>query len=300
MERLEWFATKQLVFRVKAGDFMDLKRLAQIIFAVTMTAVGLIGLIRGSFAAVWGGVPETLPARESLVYLCALVAIATGIGMFVKRTAAAAALGLLIYFSLWTIAFKVPAIVRHPLVEGPYQSFGENAVLIAAAWALYAHVARDRQPNFLTRGAGLRSAYVLYGLALLAFGFSHIAYPDLTIPLVPKWMLWPALWAYLTAAIYVATGVGLITGFAARSAARLAAVQITVITVLVWGPMVASGDLTPGHLGETIESSALTAGALVLAMLFRTDSEPSSAAPDRQSSRISFGLRIPTWSSRRS
>lgn len=281
---------------------MDLKKPARIVFAVTMIAVGLIGLVRGSFAAVWGGVPETLPGREALIYLCALVALATGIGMLVKRTALAAALALFIYLALWTIAFKIPVIVRHPLVEVAYQSFGENAVLVAAAWALYASFAGERRStsNFLTREAGLRSAYILYGLALLAFGFSHIAYPDLTIPLVPKWMLWPALWAYLAAAIYIATGAALVTGFAARLAAGLAAVQITLITLLVWGPMVASGDLTPGHLGETIESWALTAGAWVLATSFDARSERSSDASLRQSSRTSFGLRIGTWSSRRS
>jgi len=38
--------------------------------------------------------------------------------------------------------------------------------------------------------------------------------------------------------------------------------------LLVWGPMVLSGDLTPMHWQETVESWALTAGAFVLATSF--------------------------------
>ena len=247
---------------------MDPAKSARMVFALTMIAVGLIGLVRGSFAAVWSGVPETLPGREALVYLCAFVAIATGSGMLAKRTAVTSALVLLVYFTVWTIAFKVPVIVLHPLVEGSYQSWGENAVLVAAIWCLYASLTRDRLqgPNWLASDAGLRSAHILYGLALLAFGFSHIVYPELTIPLVPKWMMWPALWAYLAAAIYIVTGASLVAGVGARVAAILAAVQITLITVLVWGPMVLSGDMSAGQLGETIESWSLTAGAFVLAL----------------------------------
>ena len=51
-------------------------------------------------------------------------------------------------------------------------------------------------------------------------------------------------------------------------AAVLAAVQIALITLLVWGPMVLAGDLSAMHWQETIVSWALTAGALVIAASF--------------------------------
>ena len=256
---------------------MDLKKLARTVFALTMIGIGIIGLIRGSFAAVWSSVPEALPGREALIYLCAFIAIATGAGMLVRRTAVTAALVLLVYFTLWTLAFKVPVIVRHPLVEGSYQNWGENAVLLAAIWYLYACLTRERQQgsNPLTGDAGVRAVYIVYGLALLAFGFSHIAYPELTIPLVPKWMMWPSFWAYLAAAIYIVTGVALVIGLGARPAAALAAIEITLITLLVWGPMVLTWDMTPGHLGETIESWALTSAAWVLAIPIQSRLQPA-------------------------
>lgn len=118
------------------------------------------------------------------------------------------------------------------------------------------------------REAALRYAQLIYGLALLAFGFSHFVYLELTAPLVPQWLGWPVFWAYLTGGIYLGTGIVLVTGFAPRGAAALAALQIMLITLLVWGPIVLRGNLTATNLGESIESWALTVGAFVLASSF--------------------------------
>lgn len=249
---------------------MDLKRATHVVFALTLIGIGFTGLIRDSFAPIWGPVPDAIPGRHALVYLCALVAIVTGAGLLLRRIQRNAAFAFLLYFSLWTIAFRFPAVIRHPLVEGPYQNLGENAVLIAAAAALWANSAQREEARMRLPGrdAALRSAQLIYGLALLAFGFSHFVYLNLTAPLVPQWLGWPVFWAYLTGGIYIATGLVLVTGFAASAAAALAAVQIMLITFLVWGPIVLRGNLTATNLGESIESWALTAGALVLASSF--------------------------------
>ena len=134
---------------------MDWIKTSRIIFAVTMIAIGAVGLIGGAFAPIWLPVPKTFPARELLAYLTSLVTLASGCGLLVKRTAAPAALALLVLLVVWTLLFKGPPVVREPLVEGVYQSLGENAVVIAGAWVLFA------QSN--GRGFGLRSH--LHGLA---------------------------------------------------------------------------------------------------------------------------------------
>jgi uncharacterized membrane protein len=251
---------------------MDWKTAARLFFAVTMIAIGLIGLVGGGFAPIWRPVPETAPAREGLAYLSAFVSLACGAGLLSRRTAAAAALALTIYLVIWTLLFKVPFIIRAPLEEGPYQSNGENAVLIAAAWVLYGDFAKTR--TYLASELGVRIAWLLYGLALIAFGFSHFVYLSMTAPLVPSWLPSPMFWAYLTGGIYLATGVAIASGLARRLGALLAAVQITLITLLVWGPMVLAGPVSPMHWQETIVSWALTAGAWVLA----TGSPPATAA----------------------
>jgi uncharacterized membrane protein len=242
---------------------MDWKTASRIVFGLTFIAIGVIGLVSGTFAPIWQPVPETAPARELLAYLATFVALACGAGLLAKRTAVWAALALTIFLILWAAAFKFPYIVRGPLVEGSYQSNGENWVLIAAAWVLYVGLADDRK--FLSSDLGVRIAWLLYSLALIAFGLSHFFYLELTAPLVPAWLPGPVFWAYATGIIYTACGLAIATNLAPRLGALGAAANITLITVLVWGPMVAAGDLTAMHWQETVVSCGLTAASWVLA-----------------------------------
>ncbi|MGD0505569.1 MAG: hypothetical protein ABSD02_22835 [Steroidobacteraceae bacterium] len=66
--------------------------------------------------------PKDLPARAVLAYLCAFICLACGMGLFWRRTAAAAARVLFAYLLLWLLAFKTRFIFTGPLVEGSYQS----------------------------------------------------------------------------------------------------------------------------------------------------------------------------------
>jgi hypothetical protein len=52
-----------------------------------MIGLGILGLVTGDFPPTWGGVPDAMPARVVLVYLCALVSLVTGMGLLWRRTA---------------------------------------------------------------------------------------------------------------------------------------------------------------------------------------------------------------------
>jgi uncharacterized membrane protein len=251
---------------------MRIASVGHVVFAATMAALGILGLIQGNFAPIWDSVPKGLPAREALAYLCAFISLACGLGLFWQRTALAAARVLFVYLLLWMLAFKVRFIFTGPLVEGSYQSCAETAVMVAGAWVLYAWFAADgdrQHLGFAVGDRGVRLARVLYGLALIAFGLSHFVYLDMTAPLVPAWLPGHTFWAYFSGAAYIAAGVAVIFDVCARLAATLSAVEMGMLTVLVWIPIVAAGSKDPSQWSETVLSWALTAAGWVVADSYR-------------------------------
>ena len=70
---------------------MRITSIGHAIFAVTMIVLGAVGLLHPDFVPLWNPVPVNVPARVLLVYLSALISVASGIGLLVQRMAAIAA-----------------------------------------------------------------------------------------------------------------------------------------------------------------------------------------------------------------
>ncbi len=240
-------------------------------FAATMIGLGIQGLVERRFAPLWEPVPEGVPGRSLLIYLCALVSLATGLGLLWRRAAAASARVLLAFLVLWLLLLRLPLMVRSPTVEFWYSSC-QTAVIVAAAWVLHVWFAAGpdrRRPGSATGDRGLRIARVLYGMALIPFGLAHFIYLRATAPLVPDWLPAHVAWACFTGGTFVAAGIAVLVDVYARLAATLSVLQIGLFTLLVWVPIVASGAANASQWGEFVVSWALTAGGWVVADSYR-------------------------------
>src|SRR5215472_9321706 len=143
---------------------MRTARVGQAVFAATMIALGILGLIKGHYAVVWQPVPKGVPANDVLADLCAVIFIASGAGLLWRRTAAASARVLFVYFLFWLLVVRVPGLF-HSLGVDVYWAACRDAVMVAAAWVLYVWLADtwDRQRfGFFVRDPGVRMATMLY------------------------------------------------------------------------------------------------------------------------------------------
>jgi uncharacterized membrane protein len=244
----------------------------QAVFAVILIGLGVLGLVKGDFDATWPQVPKTLPGREVLAYLSALVYLGCGIGLLWRRTAAIASRLLLGYLVLWLLLASVPGVfLLHPTLLAAWE-LGKTAMMVAAACVLYVRCAGERDAQrfrFVTGDNGLRIARALCGLAVIPFGLAHFVYLKETVVLVPGWLESPAFWAYLTGAAFVAAGIAMLSGVWARLAATLLTLQVATLSLLVWLPRVVAGNLNAFQWGECVVTVTLTAAAWLVADSYR-------------------------------
>jgi len=242
------------------------------LFAAAMIWLGAMGLSKGDFVQIWQPVPNWVPAREVLAYLCAFISLASGIGLLWQRAAAVAARVLFASLMVWLLILRLPNLFFQTPVVLVAWTFGSTAVMVAAAWVLYVWFAGDRDRKRLgwfADDVGVRIARALYGLSLIPFGLAHFMYLDATTVLIPHWLPWHVAWAYFTGAAFIAAGLAVTVGVFARLAAALSTLQLGLFGLIVWVPRVLAGAVNDFQWGEFVVTCALTAGAWVVADSYR-------------------------------
>jgi hypothetical protein len=147
---------------------MRIASLGHAVFAATLVALGILGLIQADFTPTLSGVPKDFPARELLIYLCALVSLGTGIGLLWQRTAIVASRVLLAFLLLWLLLFRASHLFFTPTEVGTWWACCDTAVMTAAAWVLYAWFVGDRDGPLQVRHRRQRTAHAsALGLALI-------------------------------------------------------------------------------------------------------------------------------------
>jgi uncharacterized membrane protein len=243
-----------------------------VLFAASMITIGVMGLMKGEFVLIWSGVPEGIPVRHTLAYLCALVSVGSGLGTLWKRTAAFTAGALLAYLVLWLALFRAPLVARTPTAPGNWWVFGETSAMIAGAWVLLIGFTGDRSGarlGFVTSDVGLRIARFFYALGVIQFGIGHFTFLERTVGMVPGWLPWHIGWAYFTGGALIAAGVAILAGVLARQAALLSAWELTLFTLLVWVPSVIRGP-NAEQWNEFVESCVLTGTAWLVTESYRS------------------------------
>ena len=220
-----------------------MKTLGHILFAAGLAGLGVLSLLFADFAMNWQPVPAWVPFRMFLAYVSGTILLVGGIGTLLKRTATWSTLVLAIFVLTWLLFLQVPRVASSPTDAGVWLGFGENALLVGGGWILFASLATQEGRQklwFMSTDGIIRSARILYSVALPIIGISHFVYADITASMVPAWLPFHVGFAYLTGAGHIAAGLGLLLGILPRLAAALEAGMISAFVVLLHAPGVAA------------------------------------------------------------
>jgi uncharacterized membrane protein len=207
------------------------------LLALGLIAIGTLSVIYKDFAYSWQAVPA-FPGRGTAAVICGLFTIALSIALLFRRTAPIAARVLLPFLFLW-LCFKIPAILAAPLIEGVWIGVGELGMLLAGGLVLFARLSGlEASPFFrnLTGDRGVRIAQILFGLAVLPVGLSHILYLQITASLIPTWLPFRPALGVITGIGQILCGLAILFAFYARIAALIETAMLTLFAFLVWGP----------------------------------------------------------------
>jgi uncharacterized membrane protein len=211
--------------------------------AISLFSIGLIGLgalsaIYRDFAYGWQPVPAFHPGRDVLAFACGLFMIAASVGLLFRATAAIAVRAIFPFLLAW-LCLKIPALIVAPQIEGVWLGIGEIGMLLAGGWVLFARFSGLENAavfRHITGTKGIRIAQILFGLAVLPVGLSHIIYVGITATLVPSWMPFRFGLAYLTGIGQIACGLAILFSIWPRAAALVETGMLALFAFLVWGP----------------------------------------------------------------
>jgi hypothetical protein len=155
-----------------------------------MIALGVTGLVNGDFALSWQRIPlHDLPDRTFLAYACALIEVATGVGLLLKPALVLSCRVLAVYLLLWLALLKLPVALMHPELEKVWAGFGEIAIIAAGGWCLFAANAGAWEQQHLkpvVGVSGIRAARVLLIVALPMIGLDVLVHAYT----LPPWLRW--------------------------------------------------------------------------------------------------------------
>jgi uncharacterized membrane protein len=207
------------------------------LLSIGLIALGALSVIYRDFAYSWQPVPA-FPGRNAVAVACGLFMIGAGAGLLFRRTAVIASRAIFPFLLAW-LCLKIPSVIAMPGIEGVWLGVGEIAMLLAGGWVLFARLSGLENAAFfshITGAKGVRIAQILFGLAVLPVGLSHIIYSKITATLVPSWLPFRLELAYLTGFGQIACGLAILFSIWPRAAALIETGMLALFAFLVWGP----------------------------------------------------------------
>jgi len=231
-------------------------------------------------AFVQNSVPAWMPAHFFWACFvgCALLAAAASLTVRKFVRLSSTLLGLM--FSLFVCMIYIPHALAHPADRFGWTYALRDISFAAGAWALaglHTRASSPQQSKWM-----IFFARIVIAIAAVFFAIQHFLHPAFApgIPLEqmsPSWLPFPGIWAYLTGAILLTSGISLAVNNRSRLAAASIGALITILTLILYLPILflAHGGAEINEAINYLADTLLFAGA-ALALASALPPEPVS------------------------
>jgi len=199
--------------------------------------LGIIGVVRADFTAIWHPVPDALPARLVFVFTTAGIFIVAGLSLLVRGAGVRAPRTLAVLLALLSTGWLL-RVVAYPQLVGTWVGFAEQMALALGAAAVAAGTPLRR--------SWLTCCRIGFGMCEVVFSLGHFMGLVETVAMTPAWLPFGrTFWALATGAIHLLGGVALIAGFKPTAATRVLAAMFAAFGLLVWLPKLLANSSDP-------------------------------------------------------
>jgi uncharacterized membrane protein len=264
-----WFARTDVAQARGLDKFVALSNLC---FAIPLAVFGALHVVAVDFVAP--GVPAYMPWRLFWAYFVGVALLAGSLSIATKIQVRWSGLLLGIMWLLFVAMLDIPGALATPKDRFGWTLALREMCFAGGGWVLAGSAMRGRGGSRL-----ITIGRVLIGIAALFYGFEHFLHP-LARPgvplakLMPEWIPGRLLIGYLTGAILVVAGVGILLNKKTRMAATYLGSWIVLLVVFIYGPILIASLMDPSIAikieGINYFADTLLFGGAILALASAT------------------------------
>jgi uncharacterized membrane protein len=258
-----WNTMRKSQFMARAIDF------APVLVAAPLAIFAMEHLLSAKDLSTL--VPSWMPFPLFWTYFVGVALLAAALGLAGRRLRSWSALLLATLFFVFIVTIHVPNLFFHWRQRLFWTIALRDLLFACGTLILAAHLwCGDRWRTNAVRLQ--RFGHVAVSVVLLDFAFQHFFFPSFApgVPLAklsPSWVPLPWLWAYLTGALLLVSGIGFLREDSVRIAALIGGGVLGTLTLFLYLPILlmeihtASAMQGINYVGDTL----LAAGAVLLA-----------------------------------